>query len=351
MIPIYKPYLANLKYAHDALDSSWISSTGKYKELVAEELKRLSGFKYVVLTSNGTTAMYLVAKSLRFRYPELKNLVVPDNVYVAAINPFLFEEEYRLSVAHTDDRTWNMDSDLPSGDAVLVVHNLGNIINVPELKRRYPNRIFVEDNCEGFLGEYEGKPSGSESFCSAVSFYGNKIISSGEGGAFFTNDKEVYEYAYSLHAQGESSKKFVHDILGYNLRMTNVEAAILYGQIKDLDNILEMKERVFDKYRSELGHLSQGIEPNTKHANWMFGVRIKGSSYEIANEYFKKHHIETRPMFYPLMAHKHIPIYGCSITEMLLPKECIILPSYPELSNEDLTHIIRTVKNYADRWS
>jgi len=349
LIPIYKQYLPNVSCVLDAINSTWISSSmGKYKDLAIEELRRITGCKYVILTSSGTTAMHLVAKSLRYKHPDINTLVIPDNVYVAAINPFLYDGEYwNLKLSNTDESTWNMVDEIPEERcAVLIVHNIGNVINVPELKRKHPSAVFVEDNCEGFLGEYEGKPTDSESLCSAISFYGNKTLSSGEGGAFVTNDKDIFEYAYRLHSQGETEKRFVYDMLGYNYRMTNVAAAILCGQIESIDNILEMKGRIFDRYRSELGHLSQEIDPNTKNANWMFGVRIKGSSYETTKKYFEKHHIETRPMFYPLMTHTHLPIRECGEAAKILSKECVLLPSYPELLTEDVKHIIRTVKEY-----
>lgn len=239
MIPIYKPYFTeqNLKYAHDAINSGWVSSQGEYLDLAKNKLKDLLETKRVILTSNGTTATHLLALALKYKYPHIKKIIVPNNVYVAAWNSFLFDKEYELVPIDADLETWNFDLDklesvIDETSAVLIVHNIGNIINVPKLKERFPNTVFLEDNCEGFLGKYDNKYTGTESFASSVSFFGNKTLTSGEGGAFITNDDDVFEHINKVKSQGQSNEKFIHDVLGYNYRMTNVQAAILYGQLE-----------------------------------------------------------------------------------------------------------------------
>jgi perosamine synthetase len=364
MIPIYQPYLppSCLNFAHDAIDSTWLSSQGKYLPLITEKLQELLGVKYVLPTNNGTTACHLMAKCVAEK-KHLYEVIVPNNVYVAAWNAFLFDFNFDVHAIEADLATWNIDlQELDAAIArhpravVLIVHNVGNIINVPALQRQYPDTVFVEDNCEGFLGKYEGVQSGSASFVSAISFFGNKNITCGEGGAFLTNDEETYHFAKTTHSQGQSEQRFVHDKLGYNYRMTNIQAALLYGQLQILPDILEMKQRVFDKYRQALKNrediLIQLPPPNTEHANWMMGVRIPGhKNYQTAELYFKSHGIEIRPMFYPISAHDHLnKNYVVSWTScdnaITLNEECFVLPSYPGLSNEEQSHILQTLENY-----
>jgi perosamine synthetase len=363
MIPIYKPYLppVSLTYAHEALDSTWLAH-GKYIQIIQEKLKELLNVKYVLPVNNGTSACHLVAKCLSHKY-EANKIIVPNNVYVAAWNAFLFDKEYELIAIDADLDTWNFDlnqldiaiKNNPDA-AVLVVHNVGNIINVLELKIKYPNTIFVEDNCEGFLGTYEGLFSGTVSYASAISFFGNKIITSGEGGAIVTNCEEAYLFAKCIHGQGQSNKRFIHNELGNNFRMTNIQAAILYGQLEVMPDIIEMKEEVFERYRDALKDREdisiQKIEENTRHSNWMMGVRIKNNeSYEKAEAYFKSVDIEIRPMFYPINAHVHlvnnysVSIGDCTNAE-ILNKECFILPSYPELSIAEQDHVLNTLNDY-----
>jgi perosamine synthetase len=364
MIPIYKPYLPNdsLKYAHEALDSTWLSSQGKYISMVQEKLQELLNVKYVLPLNNGTSACHLLAKALSTKHNK-NEIIVPNNVYVAAWNAFLFDNNYNLYAVEADLNTWNYKLSeldkaiaLQPNAAVLIVHNIGNINNVPELKRKYPNTLFVEDNCEGFIGTYEGAYSGTASYASAISFFGNKNITSGEGGAFVTNDEETYLFAKCIQGQGQSDVRFVHKDLGYNYRMTNIQAAILYGQLEILPEIMEMKEEIFTDYRLALKNrqdiLYQTIEPNTHHSNWMFGVRVPGNaSYLHAETYFKNNGIEIRPMFYPINIHKHLKDnytveYGSCTNAELLNRECFILPSYPELTTEERAYILDTLNHY-----
>lgn len=367
MIPVYKPYLppSSLAYAHEALDSTWLSH-GKYVQIVQERLQELLKVSYVLPLNNGTSACHLVAKALARVCPVSggkKKIIVPNNVYVAAWNAFLFDKDYTLIPVDACLDTWNVSVKKLSGaiesfpDAdVLIVHNIGNIINVPDLQRKFPNTHFVEDNCEGFLGTYNGQFSGTASFASAISFFGNKNITCGEGGAFVTNNEEAYQFAKCLHGQGQSSKRFVHSELGYNYRMTNIQAALLLGQLEVLPEIISRKHDVFTIYETAFKDREdvkiQEVAPGTMPANWMFGVRVPGSpGYEQAEFYFKVRGIEIRPMFYNIFDHAHlkdnIDVYGTDCSNaIILNKECFILPSYPELYSDDQARIIYTVNEY-----
>jgi perosamine synthetase len=354
MIPIYKPYFTenNLKYAHDAINSGWVSSQGEYLDLSKNKLKDLLGTKKVILTSNGTTATHLLALSLKYKYPHIKKIIVPNNVYVAAWNSFLFDKEYELVPIDADINTWNFDLDklesvIDETSAVLIVHNIGNIINVPNLKKRFPNTIFLEDNCEGFLGKYNDKYTGTESFASSVSFFGNKTLTSGEGGAFITNDDDVFEYINKIKSQGQSNEKFVHDVLGYNYRMTNIQAAILYGQLEIMDEIKEKKHKIFQQYRSIFDKNEkisfQEIDQNTVHSEWMFGMRFNEFNSEQKKQlelYLFQHGIDTRPMFYEMNKHKYLShIENEDYVAKKLSDQCLILPSFPQLTESQIDFI------------
>ena len=368
MIPVYKPYLppGSLQKAHDALDSTWLSSQGKYLQMATEKLQELLNVPHVLLTNNGTTACHLMAKSLArlpHTYSGKKKILVPNNVYVAAWNAFLFDKEYTLIPIDACIDTWNVSikklsasiEQFPDAD-VLIVHNIGNVINVPDLQEKFPNTHFVEDNCEGFMGAYNGQLTGTASFASAISFFGNKNITSGEGGAFITDFEDTYDFAKQIHGQGQSSKRFVHSDLGYNYRMTNVQAAILCGQLEVLPEILSRKFDVFNTYRDAFKDREdikiQEVASGTTPANWMFGIRVPGSpGYEQAEDYFKIRGIEIRPMFYNIFDHAHlkdnIDVYGTDCSNAItLNKECFILPSYPELDSDDQARIIYTVNEY-----
>ena len=139
MINIYEPYKSDTKHVTDAIESNWISSHGKYLNIIKDQLIYLNGSKYVILCNNGTTATHLLAIGLKYKYPKIMNLIVPNNVYIAAWNAFIINPIYNLIPIDCDLDTWNIDLNLldiklqeysPEDTAVLIVHNIGNIVNV-----------------------------------------------------------------------------------------------------------------------------------------------------------------------------------------------------------------------------
>jgi perosamine synthetase len=360
MIPVYKPYLPKhiLKYSHDAIDSQWISSNGEYLNLVTEQLKEVNGTKYVLLTNNGTTAGHLMAMGISHLYGDKLNVIVPNNVYVAAWNVFKMSTDFNLIPIDSNLDTWNADyrgylKQNPENNIVLIVPNLGNIINVPQLKLDFPNNIYIEDNCEGFLGRYSNKVTGSESLMSTTSFYGNKTITSGEGGALFTNNDQLFEYLNSVRTQGSTSQKFIFDKIGYNYRMTNIQAALLYGQLMYTDEILERKFHMFQTYVNNLKDVEgvhfQNEEENTSHSKWMVGLK-----FNVTPEKLKKielslyeNGVETRPMFPPITYHKHFENIECNIeNSKKLYDSSLIFPSYPELNKSQINKICELIKKF-----
>jgi perosamine synthetase len=361
MIPIYKPYLTqkNLEFAHEALNSGWVSSQGKYLDLAKNLLKEKINFNKVILTNNGTTATHLLSIALKYKYPHIKKIIVPNNVYVAAWNSFLFDKNYQLITVDADLDTWNfdlskLDTLVDNESAILVVHNVGNVVNVPELQKRFPKTVILEDNCEGFLGKYNNDYTGTKSFASSISFFGNKTITSGEGGSFITNDDEVFDYINLVKNQGQSDTRFVHDVLGYNYRMTNVQAALLYGQLLDLDTIIDMKNKVLDEYKKNLNQVEeisfQKIEDNTQHSNWMFGIRFNKFTLQDKRNLelsLFEFGIDSRPMFYDINKHKHLSdIKNDNTNSKLLQEQCLILPSFPELSQGQIVYVCEKIKKF-----
>jgi perosamine synthetase len=216
--------------------------------------------------------------------------------------------------------------------------------------------IFVEDNCEGLFGKYEGQYSGTSvaSLCSAVSFYGNKTITTGEGGAFFTNDFEVYKYIKTYYSHGMSDIRYVHCIEGTNYRMTNVQAAFLYDQLNDINNILLLKSRVYNTYTSLLEpHISSGVvrllkpEPHTNHSHWMYSLFINNLNYDDFERYMNNKNVQVRPLFYDIHAHAHLQsiIKHDTHVDESLTSGCMI-PSYPELSYEEQQYIAHCINEY-----
>lgn len=360
MIPVYRPYLPEeaIAYARDALSSGWVSSRGEYVERATELLKAAFGHKHVVLTSSGTAAGHLVAIALRRCRPAVTKIFVPNNVYVAAWNTLLYE--YPASALHAldaDSLTWQalkphiVDS---RTEALLVVHNVGGVVNVARIKDACPKLAVIEDNCEGLFGTYGGKPTGSLALASSMSFFANKTITSGEGGAFATDDDNAFAAAAKAANQGMTDERYVHDALGYNYRMTNVQASLLYGQLLLRDRIRAMKRQVFDAYRQALPQgrvVLQAQEHGAAAADWMMGVRVLSSrGYAHAERFMAERGVEVRPMFHPITRHAHLRGVRCSSDAVadLLHRECFMLPSFPGLGDDDLARVVDAVRAYAE---
>lgn len=356
MIPIYKPYLTNksLKYAHDAINSTWISSKGKYIESAENLLKEKINAKFVKLVNNGTSATHLTVKALLYKNPEIKRIIVPNNVYVAAWNSIMYEG-LELVPYDAEINTWNINiNNLPDSitedTAIMLVHNIGNINNINKIKNKYKNTLIIEDNCEGFMGKYGEKYSGTECLASSLSFFANKTITAGEGGAFITNDEDIYEFINSSQGQGQKKGyRYIHDKLGYNYRITNIQAAILLGQLECLEEIIEQKERVFKHYKEYFKNIDnihfQKKDKKTTKAKWMFAIRTN-KKYSFLEKKMKEKNIETRSMFFPMSAHKHLAKFANPNEEKIakkLNKKCILLPSFPQLTKDELDYICETL--------
>lgn len=361
MMPIYKPYISKYKSsAIDAINSEWISNHGKYIKLASDKLKTILGNKYCILMNNGTSATHCLFKALKFKYPNITKIYVPNNVFIAPWNCCLMEyPETIMEVMKMDSRTLNIDvseeyiKSLDINSAVCIVHNLGNIINVPRLKRLRPDLVFIEDNCEGLFGKYEGKYSGTASLCSAVSFYGNKTITTGEGGAFFTDDDEIYNYINSIYSHGMTSKRYVHCYIATNFRMTNIQAAFLYDQLNDIEHILHLKSNIFNTYNKFLSTLIESSkiklftnENNTEHSKWMYSVIIPSKTYKEIDEIMKANKIEIRPVFYNINEHTHLKnilnrFDNSDVDDVI--SSSIILPSFPDLSESEQFIICKSI--------
>ena len=360
MIPIYKPYLNKtiLSHAHQAIDSGWISSIGEYKTKAQKKLEEIYSGCHVLLTNNGTTAGHLMIKALLKKH-KIKRFYVPNNVFIAAWNMILYEFNGSFDIIPIDANidTWNFDYEkcnfIDSEDScVLLVHNLGNPVNIYALKNKYKKMVFIEDNCEGFFGKYGDKPTGTESLISTLSFFGNKNISCGEGGAVITKDRSLYEYMNYLHGQAQTETRYIHGELGYNYRMTNIQAAILYGQLEHKEEIHEKKSLVFAIYRQHFKNfdniICQKTDYDCTHSQWMFGVRIPNSHYNKSSKILKDNDIESRQMFFPMSKHPYLTEFGNDeFNSEILNKEVIILPSYPELTRDEIEHVCSIVKTIA----
>lgn len=346
------------EYVNDVITSEWLTFSGIYIKKCEKMLEELLGIKHVLLTNNGSAATHCLIKSIKLEYPECKKIYVQNNCYIAAYNSVLTEfKNTEIEILPIDENTWNLDlkylNKIEKNSALLIVHNLGNILPINKIKNLRPDIIIVEDNCEGFMGSYNKKYSGTEALASSVSFFANKHITSGEGGAFMTNNTKLYKKIISFTRQGISEYKYIHIMHAYNYKMSNINAAILYSQLEQLDIILKKKTILFNRYyellENEKNIELQKIEENTCHSKWIFGIKIlKNLEYKDIELFFNNNNIEIRPFFYDIYKHKYLNNIKKTVSKSL-NHTIILLPLHANLNISDIDYISNIIKKFISK--
>jgi len=353
-IPIYRPYLNDdtALYVERAVRSMWISSQGEYLTQFENMLADYFDVKYVVLTNSGTAACHLALLANDIRpYDEV---IVPDITFAATASVVKHVEAYPTLV-DVDENTWNMSVEAvehaitDKTKAIFCVHLLGMPCNIRALKHlawKYNLRL-IEDACEAFGVEYEGYKLGTYGECGIFSFFGNKTITTGEGGALITNDKRIYEQAMLYRGQGQTERYF-HPVAGFNYRMTNLQAAIGCSQLKHINDVLIQKERVTRCYQyANLTYQFPSQPLNPVRGRWMYAVRVPDAKH--VQQHLINNGIDSRCMFQPLHTMPtfagtiHMPKHGIEPFSKTLAKEAIMLPSYPALQDKTIHYIMKEV--------
>lgn len=361
MIPVYQPWIASLekKYINDAVESQWISSTGKYVDKAEELLAEFIGTKYALTTTSGTTALHLCFRALDkeiFGPNKVfhdKCVLIPTTTFVASAFAAAYDNRL-IKFVDINPETWNMDLNQVEQickthrvGQVMPVHLYGNPCDMSKLKNLQQVYGFdiIEDACESLGATIHGYKTGSMADIACFSFYGNKTFSCGEGGALTTNSSELYEKAKLLRGQAQSfNKRYWHVDLGYNYRLTNLQSAILCAQLERSDEILEQKQRVAQRYRENLKNfIWQRILPGHDHSHWLITIKLPCNYGPIAN-YLKQNKIDSRKVFYPIT---DMPSFKDNFeypNASELSEYGLSLPSFPELSNDQIDFICDKLK-------
>jgi len=345
------------KYVIDCLDSTWISSRGSYIEKFEHKFAEYTGASYATSVNNGTAALHLALMALDIH--EGDEVIVPDFTYIATANAVKYTNATPVFV-DVLSHNWQIDpADIerkitPRTKAIIIVHLYGAPCNMDEIVPicKKHNLYLIEDCAEALGTTYKGQHVGTFGDIAAFSFFGNKTITTGEGGMVTTNNQLLIQKAYHIKNQGVTSKVYWHDVLGYNYRMTNICAAIGLAQLECVDEILANKKRIAKTYQkafSNTGIEFHNQEENTEHSYWMCSILIPDAG--MRDQLFihmKSHGIDSRPLFYPC----HImPIYtgfennDFPVTNSLSYRG-LNLPSYPELTDQDIYYIANTIVDF-----
>lgn len=297
-----------LKYLLDAFNSTWISSSGKYIKQFETSFSDFVDCKYGVSTSNGTVAIQLALTALNIG--EGDEVIVPNITFAATINAVLHCGAIPV-LAEVEEEFWTIDPESIKNNltkktkAIIPVHIYGQICNMDaicQIADQHGIHI-VEDCAEAHGGMYSDKKVGSYGVISTFSFFGNKIITTGEGGMCTTNSDFYYQKMLLLRDHGMSpKKKYWHDIVGFNFRMTNLQAAIGCAQLEKIDDILKRNSIIESRYKEILK--GQNIQwqsdkdPKRKRVVWI--VTGMSNKRDLIIERGVNHGIDLRRFFYPL---------------------------------------------------
>jgi perosamine synthetase len=355
--PISKPSITNLEkeYVNKALDSGWISSMGEFLNQFELKWANYCNANYCVSASNGTTGLFLALLALEIGPGD--EVILPDFSFIASANVicqvgakpvFVDINENNLCI----DSTALINAINVNTKAIMPVHIYGHpapMHEIIKIAEKFKLKV-IEDCAEAHGAEVNGQKVGTWGDAGVFSFYGNKIFTTGEGGAIFVKDKAVAERIKFLRDHAMSNKiKYWHEEVGYNFRMTNLQAAFGLAQIERADEIISKKITIFNWYKKYLSGVKKiklnYTEKWAKNVYWMVCIELIDENVEFRNDFIiklKEKGVETRPFFFPM---SNMPMYENANTPVTQKKSNtgINLPSYFDLTEEDVIQITNKI--------
>ena len=361
MIPIFKPVISDKgkKNVLKCLKTSWISSQGKFVKKFEDALKKFHKIRYCVATSSCTTALHLAILSLGLKKND--EIICPALSFISPANMVLLSN-LKLVLVDINPITLTIDENkieekiTKRTKAIIVVHQFGHSANmgkILKIKNKY-NLKLIEDNAESIGGKYKKKLNGTLGDISTLSFFANKIITTGEGGAILTNNKKIYLKCLEMRDHGMSKKKrYFHTMLGFNYRMTNLQAAIGLSQVHEIKKILSKRKIQINYYNKFLSknknYTIRKFEKWCKPVHWLTTITLKEKGKrDSLLKYLKKKGIEARQMVNPINEALHIKkfIKKKFKHSYQISKNSIHLPSSLDLSTKKIDYIIKNLNSY-----
>lgn len=368
-IPVAAPVLTGNEkaYVMECLDTTWISSAGRFITEFEQGFARFTGTRHAVATNNGTTALHLALVALGVGPGD--EVIVPTLTYVASTNAIRYVGATPVLV-DADPRTLNLSPEdvlakiTPRTKAVIPVHLYGHPCDMDPIVEACRARgiSVLEDAAESHGALYKGRPTGSLGDVATFSFFGNKIVTTGEGGMVVTDDDALEKVLRLYRGQGmDPERRYWFPVVGFNYRMTNIAAAIGCAQLEHVDELLAARRQVARWYAEHLaGSEDLVVQPVQEewahHAYWIYNVLLApgatAGQRDAVMAAMDADGIETRPVFYPMHV---MPVYTAD--SALFPvatdlaQRGINLPTHGLLTEEDVARVCERLVHHAKQLS
>lgn len=357
-----KPSITDLEvqYATDAAQNGWGERCYEYIAKFENKFKEYTGAHFAIATSSCTGALHMGLSSLGIGPGD--EVILADTNWIASAAPVTYVGATPVFVDILPD-TWCLDPEKVEAaitsktKAIIAVHIYGNLCDMDKLlaigeKHGIP---VIEDAAEAIGSHWHGKHAGTIGKFGIFSFHGTKTLTTGEGGMFITNDAELYEKVLTLSNHGRArgqTKQFWPDAIGFKYKMSNIQAAIGFGQMERIHELVNRKREIFEYYKNALASLS-GITINPEYEGtingyWMPTI-VFSSSTKITREQLQKkfadENIDARVFFHPLSSLDLFDSVTTNKHAWNIPSRAINLPSYHDLSKADIDRVISVITN------
>lgn len=363
------------EYVASCIETGWVSSVGSFVDKFEQQFAKFLGAKHAIAMASGTAALH-IGLQLANIHPQ-DEVLVSTLTFIASANAIRYIGAWPVFI-DADPQHWQMDSQKLTDfiqkeciyrnnqlinrnthrriGAILPVHILGHPCNLDEIKKiaQNYNLPVVEDAAEALGTRYLNMPVGNDSEMACFSFNGNKIITTGGGGMLVTNNRELAQKARHLSTQAKNDPvEYIHDEVGYNYRLTNLQAALGCAQLEQLPEYITTKRQIAKAYTEAFKNIP-GLYPHTEapwayHTHWLYTLliddRLFGYSSRTILTRLDKANIQTRPLWQPMHlspAHAKSQSYHCQTAERLY-QQALSLPCSVGLSQEDQCRVIQTL--------
>ncbi len=368
-IPVAGPELSGneLNYITECIETNWVSSQGKFISQFEDQFQKEIGLPVSLAVSNGTVALHLALEALGIGKGD--EVIVPDFTFAATINSVIYTGATPV-LADVDPKTWTISPEsirrlaTNKTKAIMPVHIYGHPCEMGEIMKiaKAHNLMVIEDCAEAVGSRYKEQPVGSFGDAATFSFFGNKTITTGEGGMVLFKDPAIGERARMLRDHGMSrTKRYWHEVIGYNYRMTNMQAALGVAQMERLQYFVQRKRKIAETYNTLLKSVEfiqlPPEEPWAYNTYWLYTFLVKKDAPVTRDQLLTElagKAIECRPAFYAM---HDMPIYKEFGSQQLLKNATFVsangisLPSSTNLTDEEVEYISRKVAEVFKVWS